>query len=126
MIFISHNVLDKPVVEPIALGLREKYGQDQIFYDSWSIQPGEVIIDRMNDGLEGCKVFLFFISKNSLNSKMVDIEWKRALEISLSSGMKLIPIRISKCSMPAILQGIRYIDFFDDDYLHVPDFLKQG
>ncbi|MCD5561543.1 toll/interleukin-1 receptor domain-containing protein [Lactobacillus delbrueckii subsp. lactis] len=51
MIFLSHNKLDKAVVEPIAIRLSNLYGQDNVFYDSWSIQPGDGIIDKMNEGL---------------------------------------------------------------------------
>jgi hypothetical protein len=66
MIFVSHNYKDKPIVEQIALRLRDIFGQDQVFYDSWSIQPGDGIIDKMNEGLTNCKLFLFCVSKNSL------------------------------------------------------------
>lgn len=48
MIFISHNYNDKGIIEPIALKLAEIFGQNQVFYDSWSMQPGDGIIDRMN------------------------------------------------------------------------------
>ena len=40
MIFLSHNSKDKHIVEPIAIKLRDEFGQDNVFYDSWSIQPG--------------------------------------------------------------------------------------
>lgn len=76
MIFISHNKKDKPVVEPIAIKLAEIFGQDNIFYDSWSIQPGDGIIDKMNEGLSKCKFFFYFVSANSLNSSMVKMEWQ--------------------------------------------------
>ena len=65
MIFLSHNYKDKPVVEQVALRLKSIYGIDKVFYDSWSIQPGDGIIDKMNEGLSNCKFFLFFISQNS-------------------------------------------------------------
>ena len=58
-------------MEPIALRLRDIFGQENVFYDSWSIQPGDGIIDKMNDGLTQCKLFFFFVSNNSLNSEMV-------------------------------------------------------
>lgn len=48
------------------------------FYDSWSIRPGENIIGKMNEGIEKCKYF-FFISNNSLESLIVDLEWQSAL-----------------------------------------------
>ena len=59
MIFLSHNYKDKPVVEQVALRLKSIYGIDKVFYDSWSIQPGDGIIDKMNEGLSNCKFFLF-------------------------------------------------------------------
>ena len=55
MIFLSHNYKDKDIVEPIAVRLKEIYGEDNVFYDSWSIKPGESIIGKMNDGLTKCK-----------------------------------------------------------------------
>lgn len=60
MIFHSHNFKDGDI-----------FGQENVFYDSWSIQPGDGIIDKMNDGLTQCKLFFFFVSNNSLNSEMV-------------------------------------------------------
>lgn len=74
MIFISHTAKDKAIVEPIALRLAQVYGQNNVFYDSWSIQPGDGIIDKMNEGLTNCKFFFFFVSKNSLQSNMVKLE----------------------------------------------------
>ena len=90
MIFISHNYNDKPVVEQIALRLREVFGQDKVFYDSWSIQPGDGIIDKMNEGIGDCELFLFCVSKNSLQSKMVSLEWQNALIKATKGQTKII------------------------------------
>ena len=54
MIFISHTNTDKPLVEPIAIKLSSVFGQENVFYDSWSIQPGDGIINEMNEGLSKC------------------------------------------------------------------------
>lgn len=70
MIFHSHNFKDGDI-----------FGQENVFYDSWSIQPGDGIIDKMNDGLTQCKLFFFFVSNNSLNSEMVKLEWLNALSL---------------------------------------------
>lgn len=40
-IFLSHNWKDKKVVGPIAEKLAEIIGKENVFYDSWSIQPGD-------------------------------------------------------------------------------------
>ncbi len=112
MIFLSYNHKDKPVVEEIAVRLRQLFGQDKIFYDSWSIQPGDGIIDRMNKGLGDCKLFLFFVSKNSLQSKMVELEWQNAVIKTTQGKTKIIPVKMDDCMMPPVLLQSLYIDLF--------------
>ncbi|MHB1268549.1 MAG: toll/interleukin-1 receptor domain-containing protein [Acidithiobacillus ferriphilus] len=112
MIFLSHNQKDKPVVEQIALRLKEILPQDEIFYDSWSIQPGDGIIDKMNEGLANCRLFLFFVSKNSLQSEMVKLEWQNALLKATKGQTKIIPVKMDDCLMPPILMQSLYIDLF--------------
>lgn len=112
MIFLSHNFKDKPIVEPIAIKLKEIFGQSEIFYDSWSIQPGEGIIDKMNAGLESCNLFLFFVSKNSLQSNMVKLEWQNAIIKATKSETKIIPVKLDDCFMPSILLQNLYIDLY--------------
>ncbi|WP_353163781.1 toll/interleukin-1 receptor domain-containing protein [Empedobacter brevis] len=112
MIFLSHNFKDKPIVEPIAVKLSTVYAMNNVFYDSWSMQPGEGIIDKMNEGLEQCKFFFFFVSKNSLASNMVKLEWQNALYKATQNAAKLIPVKLDDCLMPAILTQTLYIDVF--------------
>lgn len=112
MIFISHTWKDKPIVEPIANRLAAVYGMDNVFYDSWSIQPGDGIIDRMNIGLAECKFFFFFVSKNSLQSNMVKLEWQNAIIKATNAEAKIIPVKLDDCMMPAILLQTLYIDVF--------------
>ncbi len=112
MIFLSHNYKDKPIVEQFALRLSEMFGQDKVFYDSWSIQPGDGIIDKMNEGLESCQLFLFFVSKNSLQSKMVELEWQNAVIKATKGNTKIIPVRLDDCLMPPILLQTLYVDLF--------------
>lgn len=112
MIFISHTAADKPIVEPIANRLAAVYGIDQVFYDSWSIQPGDGIIDKMDEGLSKCKFFFFFVSKNSLQSNMVKLEWQNAIIKSTKAQAKIIPVKLDDCMMPSILLQTLYIDVY--------------
>lgn len=112
MIFISHTSKDKPIVEPIAIRLATVFGYDKVFYDSWSIQPGDGIIDKMNSGLAECKYFFFFVSKNSLQSNMVKLEWQNAIMKSSNKNAKLIPVKLDDCLMPALLLQTLYIDVY--------------
>ncbi|MBD5238102.1 MAG: toll/interleukin-1 receptor domain-containing protein [Bacteroidales bacterium] len=112
MIFLSHNWKDKPVVEQVALRLRSIFGQKNVFYDSWSIQPGDGIIDKMNEGLSNCQYFFFFISTNSLASNMVKMEWQNAIFKAAQNAIKFIPIRMDNSTMPVLLTQSLYIDLY--------------
>ena len=112
MIFLSHTYADKPVVEPIAIRLREIFGQEQVFYDAWSIQPGDGIIDRMNHGLSAPDIVFFFVSAASLGSKMVDLEWQNALYKQTKGQTRIVPIRVDSSSMPPLLMQNLYLDMF--------------
>ncbi len=111
LIFISHTKADKQLVEPIALKLATVYGKESIFYDSWAVQPGDGIIDKMNEGLTKCKFFFFFVSKNSIQSKMVKLEWQNAIIRATNGEVKLIPVKLDDCLMPSILLQNMYINF---------------
>lgn len=113
MIFLSHTHSDKPLVEEIALHLAGVFGQDSVFYDSWSIHPGDGIIDRINQGLDNCRFFFFFVSQASLQSRMVELEWQNALMKATKGEAKLIPVRIGDVIMPPILLQTLFIDTFN-------------
>lgn len=109
-IFLSHNHNDKPLVEAVALKLADIFGQDQVFYDSWSIRPGDGIIDQMNRGLEAPEFVFFFVSANSLASGMVKLEWQNALYAASKGKMRIVPVRVDGSDMPPVLKQTLFID----------------
>ncbi len=109
-IFLSHNHNDKPLVEPIVLQLANIFDQEKVFYDSWSIRPGEGIIDQMNNGLEAPEFVFFFVSANSLASGMVKLEWQNALYAASKGKTRIIPVRVDGSAMPPVLMQTLFID----------------
>lgn len=112
VIFLSHNHFDKPLVEQVALRLAAAFGQSQVFYDSWSIQPGEGIIDRMSEALGQCTHFFFFVSANSLKSRMVSLEWQNALLKATKGQCRFVAIRCDGSELPPIMAQSLYIDLY--------------
>ena len=112
MIFLSYTHSDKSIVDLVAQSLAKAFGQDKVFFDQWSIQPGDGIIDKMNSGLEECKYFFFFVSKHSLQSNMVKLEWQNALYKSTKEKVNIIPIKVDNSMMPAIIAQTLYVDIF--------------
>ena len=111
-IFISYTHRDKSLVTPIAEVIRQTFGQESVFFDQWSIQPGDSIIEEMNQGLSRSKFFLYFVSKNSLTSEMVKLEWMNALIKKAKGEVKFIPIKIDDCLIPDILFQNMYINLY--------------
>ena len=98
------------MVDSVANALATVVGRENVFYDAWSIQPGEGIIGKMSEGLSRCEIFFFFVTKNSLQSKMVTLEWQNALMKSVAGECRFIPIRADDCAMPALLRQNLHID----------------
>lgn len=111
-IFLSHKHDDKVLVEPVALKLKDIFGEDAIFYDSWSIRPGDGIIERINEGLQAPEFVFFFVSELSLQSEMVKLEWQNALFKSTKGETRLIPVRVQNVVMPNVLLQTLYIDMY--------------
>lgn len=114
MIFLSHQHNDKEFVGDIAHTLKAVFGEDKVFYDSWSIKPGDNIIGEMENGLKDCKYFFFFITENSLNSEMVKLEWTTALMRRADRQIKFIPIRAENVEVPMIISTLRYLDLYNE------------
>jgi hypothetical protein len=112
VIFVSHTHADKPLVEQVALRLAAAFGQDKVFYDSWSIQPGEGIIDKMSQALGEVTHFFFFVSANSLKSKMVSLEWQNALLKATRGHCRLVAVRCDASELPPIMAQSLYIDLY--------------
>lgn len=113
-IFISYNHNDDALIDMIARRLNIEFGKNNIFYDAWSMQPGDSIIGKMNEGLEEFTTFFFFVSPNSLSSRMVSLEWQTALNRAINNDLKFVAVKIADCKMPAILSDKQYIDLYSN------------
>lgn len=114
MIFFSYSHSDKAIIGEIASRLENLVGQERVFYDQWSLQPGDSIIEEINNGLEACEIFFFFITKNSLESAMVKLEWQSALMKKASKAIKFIPVKVDESIPPQILLSTVYIDLYQN------------
>jgi len=112
MIFLSLHTRDKAAVEPIAIKLSAVFGNEKVFYDGWTGQPCEGITGKNEQILAKCEFFFFFVSKNSLDSDLLKLEWQDAIYKATDNHAHLIPVKLDDCIMPAILLQTLYIDMF--------------
>ena len=110
MIFISYNHEDNGVVTPIAQRLAQIFNQGSIFFDKWSLRPGDSIIEGINSGLSAAKFFVLFVTERSLQSQMVGLEWRPALMKQIKGECRFIVVRLQDVVMPTVLTDLIYID----------------
>lgn len=112
-IFISYNHQDKEFAHSLARNLVA--GRHSIWIDTWEINAGESLIDKIQNALGGADAILVILSQNSIAS-----EWCRK---DLNSGLVreleekkvlLIPCVIDGCDIPLFLKEKLYVDFRSD------------
>lgn len=113
VIFISHYSGDKPFVARYAEALEAEFGRDEVFYDSWSITPGDDIVGGIDKALERCTHFLLFMTEASLQREWVKAEWHAAFVRKMTAATTLIPVRLDDCQPPPLLASLKGVDATD-------------
>lgn len=112
MYFICHAWSDNDISDPIAKHFIDEFGETNIFYDRWNVQPGDSIVGGINEALEKCRVFFFIFSRESLTRAMVKREWKSALSRSTKGKNKFVVVRLDNIDPPAIVDDLSFIDMY--------------
>ena len=73
-VFLSHSSKQKPFVSAIA----KKLGKNNIIYDEYTFEAAEITLDEIYKGIDQTGIFVFFISKESLESEWVKKEILKA------------------------------------------------
>jgi len=113
-IFISHSHVDKKrFVQRLALDLRDAGAE--VFYDDWSIKPGERLRNRISAGIKHCDYFVVVLSVRSVRSAWVKRELDEAMLLEIQGyGPCVVPVvigRLDHTSIPTDLLGLLWVDF---------------
>ncbi len=108
--FISQSSKDKPFVRKLVADLSE--AGISVWLDEQRIRVGESIPERIGQGLAGADIFLLALSENSVASEWVKRELNNALVSEISKrSIKIMPLKISECTIPELIQDKKYADF---------------
>jgi hypothetical protein len=111
-VFVSHRVADEDAAERLAAELRDR--GHEVWLDTWKIGLGDSIVEKMNDGLAD-STYLVLCYSCAGTSPWMSREWMSALARQLSGAdIRLLPVRLSGGSPPAILADIKYADLTVD------------
>jgi hypothetical protein len=104
-IFISYRRMDtKHAAARIVTTLRDKFGDDEVFFDIDSIRRGANFVDHIRSELERSAVVLVVIGESWLGSdaRLLDPEDNVRLEIeqALQYGCAVLPVLVDGAAMP--------------------------
>jgi hypothetical protein len=111
IIFISYATsdLDEFNIPYVAHKLEEYPEIDEALF--WQEDTGNDIVDYMNDNIPRSDIFILFCSEQSLNSDIVKLEWKAALELRRI----MIPVFKDVNHIPPILRSLLGVEFNNSD-----------
>ncbi|BBF42624.1 hypothetical protein lbkm_1308 [Lachnospiraceae bacterium KM106-2] len=80
-----------------------------VWFDEYSIKPGEHIYDCIKSGMEEAPIILFWISKEFLSSDWCQEEMRLALEKKMNK-FYLIDDDVNKSDLPKEIFDYKYIN----------------
>ena len=105
--FISHSSKDKSLVLQIA----EKLKKENVWFDIWDMDLGDVLSDKIETGIDEAKNFLIILSQDSAKSSWVKYELNMALIKYLENeDYRIIVIRIDDVEVPLRLKPFLRVD----------------
>jgi len=117
-LFLSYNKEDKDYVRKLAAALTLTGAH--VWFDEWTIRPGDSIPAAVEDGLSDFDIFLLVWSEAASQSRWVRTEMEAAVDRWIKGdSCRLVPVRLDTTPLPPLLRSIRYIDGSDGDHIRV-------
>src|SRR5215211_7684757 len=107
-LFISYSRAQTPFVDRLADQL-EAVGFS-LWLDYHNLIPARPWFPQIEAGIDGAEVVLLIVSKESMTSKNVEPEWKRALD----RGKRILLLIFDAVPLPPGLQTCDWVDFRDN------------
>jgi TIR domain len=116
--FVSYSHKDKDFVNIVANLLESK--RFKVWYDDFSILPGETIIEKLAQGVRSSRCFMVVLSPDAVKSKWCKSELAMAIDLALGANskwkVKILPVLYKKCRVPIYLRPYKYADLQDSNF----------
>ena len=118
-VFISYSRQESPFVDALLDALEDE--GVRVWVDYQSLVPGRPWLDQLLEGVRQADVFLLVVSKASMASVHVELEYKQALE----QKKRIILIIFEAVLLPPSLQACEWIDMRSSFRKRVKELLSQ-
>ena len=113
-VFLSHSAKDKDAVRAIAQRLEDD--GLKVWFDEWTIKPGEFIPDQIEDGLERSRVLVLCMSAHAFGSDWPQLEAGTfRFRDPLNKERRFIPVRLDDVAIKGSLAQFLCIDWLPED-----------
>jgi hypothetical protein len=112
-VFISYSHNDAHFVDKLAAHLVK--GNASVWVDTWELNVGDSILNKVQDAIEGSDALLIVLSKASVQSEWCKKEISAGLMRELSEKkVVVLPVLLEDCEIPIFLREKMYADFRTD------------
>lgn len=118
-VFISYSRQEVPFVDILLEELENR--SIQTWLDYRSLVPGKAWFEQIIAGIDSADVVLLVVSRASITSPNVEVEYKRALE----KNKRILLIIFEAVPLPVELQGCEWIDFRGSFRRGIKNLLRQ-
>jgi hypothetical protein len=118
-VFLSHTGKDKPNVRQVGCYLESR--GISVWLDQWEMVPGDSLIEKISEGVEGSDKLVVFLSPASIESPWVKKELNGGLVMEIAEdkglgGKFVIPVLLEACKVPFFLREKIYANFTDKSF----------
>jgi hypothetical protein len=82
-----------------------------VFFDQWDIQPGDGLVQRLDEGLRSASAGVIIYSQSAADSRWVATEYAALFERKQQGEVQLIPVLRDDVPLPPILGTQVFADF---------------
>ncbi|MCX5643691.1 MAG: TIR domain-containing protein [Phycisphaerae bacterium] len=109
-VFLSYSAKDKPIMSELAQRL--KADGLHIWFNEWEIQPGDMIGERIEEGLEASRVLVFALSRHTFESEWGTLERQTfQFRDPANRGRRFIPLRLDDAETKDALRQFAFVDW---------------
>ncbi len=111
-IFISYSRREVGFVDDLVNHLEQE--QHTVWLDYRSLVPGKPWLDQIHEGIANSNIILLIVSKASIASDNVELEWRRVLN---EKSKRIILLVFEAVDLPPELEKYEWVDF-RGNYMH--------
>ena len=99
----------------------------RVWIDEAEIKLGDSLVGKIQEALDTFEYVGAVISSNSVGSEWVQRELEPAIMAEIETRtLKVLPLRLDDCAMPAFLRGKKYADFRrPDNYVSAVEMIAE-